>query len=186
MDRRRRNRLQLLKTRPCRVIARHHDATAREERSDDKTRSFCIYDAPSRDAIRKTAAHKDLPGPGRRASTERMRTPRQGMFNTIRRCPEDSGTPHVPDQPKAPADSLDRGCVTSSTGSSTPNGSPVIPLSLMRCLGHGLRGAQILPGNSSHSWSAPEGGRGASFASASGSHPGRRSGARSGRNPLIR
>ena len=108
------------------------------------------------------------------------------MFNTTRRCPEDSGTPHVPDQPKASADPLDRGCVTSSTGSSTPNGSPVIPLSLMRCLGHGLRGAQILPGNSSHSWSAPEGGRGASFASASGSHPGRRSGARSGRNPLIR
>jgi Secreted repeat of unknown function len=105
-----------------------------------------------------------------------------GMFNTIRRCLEDSGTPHVPEQPKAPADSLGRDCVTSSTGSPTPNGGLVIPLSLMRCLGHGLRqrGARILPGKSSHSWSAPEGGRGASFASASGSHPGRRSGARSG------
>ena len=109
------------------------------------------------------------------------------MFNTIRRRPDDSGTPHVPEQPKAPADSLDRGCVTSSTGSSTPNGSPAIPLSPMRCLGHDLaRGAQILPGDSSHGWSAPEGGRGACSASASGSHLGRRSGARSGRNPLIR
>jgi len=29
--------------------------------SDDKTRSFCIYDAPSPEAIRKTAAHNELP-----------------------------------------------------------------------------------------------------------------------------
>jgi Protein of unknown function (DUF4242) len=61
MDWRRRNGVQLLKTRPCRVMAQHRGATAREGRSDDKTRTFCIYDAPRRDAIRKAAAHKDLP-----------------------------------------------------------------------------------------------------------------------------
>ena len=106
-----------------------------------------------------------------------------GMLNTIPPCPEDSGTLHVPEQPKAPADSLGRGRVISSTGSPTPNGGLATPLSLMRCLGHRLRqrGAQILPGKSSHGWSAPEGGRGACSASASGSHLGRRSGARSGR-----
>ena len=29
--------------------------------SDDKTRTFCVYDAPSPEAIRKTAARNDLP-----------------------------------------------------------------------------------------------------------------------------
>ena len=29
--------------------------------SDDKTRSFCIYDAPTPEAIRKTAARNELP-----------------------------------------------------------------------------------------------------------------------------
>ena len=29
--------------------------------SEDKTRTFCIYDAPSPEAIRKTAARNDLP-----------------------------------------------------------------------------------------------------------------------------
>ena len=29
--------------------------------SDDKTRTFCIYDAPSPEAIRKTAARNELP-----------------------------------------------------------------------------------------------------------------------------
>jgi hypothetical protein len=29
--------------------------------SEDKTRSFCIYDAPSPEAIRKTAARNELP-----------------------------------------------------------------------------------------------------------------------------
>ena len=29
--------------------------------SEDKSRSFCIYDAPSPEAIRKTAARNDLP-----------------------------------------------------------------------------------------------------------------------------
>lgn len=29
--------------------------------SDDKKRSFCVYDAPSPEAIRKTAASNDLP-----------------------------------------------------------------------------------------------------------------------------
>jgi len=29
--------------------------------SDDKTRSFCIYDAPNPEAIRKTAARNELP-----------------------------------------------------------------------------------------------------------------------------
>ena len=29
--------------------------------SEDKTRTFCIYDAPSPEAIRKTAAHNELP-----------------------------------------------------------------------------------------------------------------------------
>lgn len=29
--------------------------------SDDKTRAFCIYDAPSPEAIRKTARRNDLP-----------------------------------------------------------------------------------------------------------------------------
>ena len=29
--------------------------------SDDKTRSFCIYDAPNPEAIRKTAARNGLP-----------------------------------------------------------------------------------------------------------------------------
>ena len=106
-----------------------------------------------------------------------------GMLNTIPPCPDDSGTLHVPEQPKAPADSLGRGRVISSTGSPTPNGGLATPLSLMRCLGHRLRqrGAQILPGENSHGWSAPEGGRGACSAAASGSHLGRRSGARSGR-----
>ena len=30
-------------------------------RSEDKTHTFCIYDAPSPEAIRKTAAHNELP-----------------------------------------------------------------------------------------------------------------------------
>jgi hypothetical protein len=29
--------------------------------SDDKTKTFCVYDAPSPEAIRKTAARNDLP-----------------------------------------------------------------------------------------------------------------------------
>ena len=29
--------------------------------SDDKRRTFCVYDAPSPEAIRKTAARNDLP-----------------------------------------------------------------------------------------------------------------------------
>jgi len=29
--------------------------------SEDKTRTFCIYDAPSPEAIRKTAARNELP-----------------------------------------------------------------------------------------------------------------------------
>jgi Protein of unknown function (DUF4242) len=29
--------------------------------SDDKTRTFCVYDAPSPEAIRKTAASNELP-----------------------------------------------------------------------------------------------------------------------------
>jgi Protein of unknown function (DUF4242) len=29
--------------------------------SEDKTRTFCIYDAPSPEAIRKTASRNDLP-----------------------------------------------------------------------------------------------------------------------------
>jgi hypothetical protein len=29
--------------------------------SDDKTRTFCIYDAPTPEAIRKTAARNELP-----------------------------------------------------------------------------------------------------------------------------
>ena len=29
--------------------------------SDDKKRTFCVYDAPSPEAIRKTAARNDLP-----------------------------------------------------------------------------------------------------------------------------
>jgi hypothetical protein len=29
--------------------------------SDDKTRAFCVYDAPSPEAIRKTAARNELP-----------------------------------------------------------------------------------------------------------------------------
>ena len=29
--------------------------------SDDKRRAFCVYDAPSPEAIRKTAARNDLP-----------------------------------------------------------------------------------------------------------------------------
>ena len=29
--------------------------------SEDKTRTFCIYDAPTPEAIRKTAARNDLP-----------------------------------------------------------------------------------------------------------------------------
>ena len=29
--------------------------------SDDKTKTFCVYDAPSPEAIRKTAARTDLP-----------------------------------------------------------------------------------------------------------------------------
>jgi hypothetical protein len=29
--------------------------------SDDKTRTFCIYDAPNPEAIRKTAARNELP-----------------------------------------------------------------------------------------------------------------------------
>jgi Protein of unknown function (DUF4242) len=29
--------------------------------SDDKTRTFCIYDAPSPEAIRKTASRNELP-----------------------------------------------------------------------------------------------------------------------------
>jgi hypothetical protein len=29
--------------------------------SEDKTRSFCVYDAPNPEAIRKTAARNDLP-----------------------------------------------------------------------------------------------------------------------------
>ncbi len=29
--------------------------------SEDKTRTFCVYDAPSPEAIRKTAARSDLP-----------------------------------------------------------------------------------------------------------------------------
>jgi uncharacterized protein DUF4242 len=29
--------------------------------SEDKTRSFCVYDAPSPEAIRKTAARNELP-----------------------------------------------------------------------------------------------------------------------------
>ena len=29
--------------------------------SDDKTKSFCVYDAPSPEAIRKTAARNELP-----------------------------------------------------------------------------------------------------------------------------
>jgi hypothetical protein len=29
--------------------------------SDDKTRTFCVYEAPSPEAIRRTAAHNDLP-----------------------------------------------------------------------------------------------------------------------------
>ncbi len=29
--------------------------------SEDKTRSFCVYDAPTPEAIRKTAAHNELP-----------------------------------------------------------------------------------------------------------------------------
>ena len=29
--------------------------------SDDKSRSFCVYDAPSPEAIRKTAARNELP-----------------------------------------------------------------------------------------------------------------------------
>jgi uncharacterized protein DUF4242 len=29
--------------------------------SEDKTRTFCVYDAPSPEAIRKTAARNDLP-----------------------------------------------------------------------------------------------------------------------------
>jgi hypothetical protein len=29
--------------------------------SDDKTRSFCVYDAPTPEAIRKTASLNDLP-----------------------------------------------------------------------------------------------------------------------------
>ena len=29
--------------------------------SDDKTRTFCIYDAPSPEAIRRTAARNELP-----------------------------------------------------------------------------------------------------------------------------
>lgn len=28
--------------------------------SDDRTRAFCVYDGPSPEAIRKTAAHNDL------------------------------------------------------------------------------------------------------------------------------
>jgi hypothetical protein len=29
--------------------------------TDDKTRTYCVYDAPSPEAIRKTAAHNSLP-----------------------------------------------------------------------------------------------------------------------------
>ncbi len=29
--------------------------------SEDKTRTFCVYDAPTPEAIRKTAAHNELP-----------------------------------------------------------------------------------------------------------------------------
>jgi hypothetical protein len=29
--------------------------------SDDKTRAFCVYDAPSPEAIRRTALRNDLP-----------------------------------------------------------------------------------------------------------------------------
>lgn len=29
--------------------------------SDDKARTFCVYDAPTPEAIRKTAAHNELP-----------------------------------------------------------------------------------------------------------------------------
>jgi hypothetical protein len=28
--------------------------------SDDRTKAFCVYDGPSPEAIRKTAAHNDL------------------------------------------------------------------------------------------------------------------------------
>jgi len=29
--------------------------------SDDRKRTFCVYDAPSPEAVRKTAAHNELP-----------------------------------------------------------------------------------------------------------------------------
>ena len=29
--------------------------------SDDRTKTFCVYDAPSPEAIRKSATHNDLP-----------------------------------------------------------------------------------------------------------------------------
>jgi Nickel responsive protein SCO4226-like len=47
-----------------RVVARNADegvTWVHSYVSEDRTRSYCIYDAPSPEAIRKTAAHNQLP-----------------------------------------------------------------------------------------------------------------------------